>query len=273
MSYGKLTIKSTCVVGFFGGLPTALCLRGSYLPDDENDWRMQDVGYVAKDTFLPAVNQIAEKGSQITFRSIAKLNKRKLVSIVLPNATALCINSSKRSWEEAVKIRKSSKIDSSLKNEVVFRSTSDSFDYIERVMESIIMAFTALEAFVNENIPDGYEYHCHKKSEIILEIMDKKAIERWLSLDEKLSVILPLAKSIESPKGKKCWQGFKDLKDTRNRIVHMKKEDRRSSGPEIPTLWHKLLKSNAPYIQAKDMIGYFVKETGEKPRWYSEYPR
>lgn len=241
------------------------------MSEEENDWRMQDVGYVAKDTFLPAVNQIAKKGSQITFRSIAKLNKRKLVSIVLPNATALCINSSKRSWVEAEKIRKSSKIDSSLKKEVVFSSTADSFDYLERVMESVIMAFTALEAFANENIPDDYEYHCNKKSEIILEIMDKKAIERWLSLDEKLSIVLPLARGIESPKGKKCWQGFMDLKVTRNRIVHMKKEDRRSSRPEIPTLWHKLLKSNAPYIQAKDMIGYFVIGTGAIPRWYSEH--
>ena len=172
---------------------------------------------------------------------------------------------------EAQKIRKESNIDSSIKEQVAFNTISESFDYIERVMESIVMAFTALEAFVNENIPDDYQYHTHKKSEVILEVMDKNAIERWLSLDEKLSLVLPGAKSIDSPKGRKCWQGYKELKRSRDRIIHMKKEDRRSSGPDIPTLWHQLFKVNAPHIQAKEVIDYFVKKTEVQPRWHSEY--
>ncbi len=126
---------------------------------------------------------------------------------------------------------------------------------------------------MNENIPDDYEYQTHRKSEIILEVMNKKDIERWLSLDEKLSNVLPEAKSVDSPKGSKCWQGYKDLKTTRDRIIHMKKEDRRSSGPDIPTLWHKLFKVNSPYIQAKEVIDYFVKKAGVQPRWHSEYKK
>jgi hypothetical protein len=243
------------------------------LEENGNDWRMQDVGFISEDTFVSSINQVVQKGSQITRRSMAKLNKNKFVSIVLPNATALCLSSSKRSWNDAQRIRKISNIDGSIKQEVEFATTADSFDYIERVMESIIMAFTALEAFVNENIPDDYEYHSNKKNTIILEIMDKQAIERWLSLDEKLSVVLPASRNVESPKGKKCWQGYRDLKTTRDRIIHMKKEDRRSSGPEIPTLWHKLLKTNAPHVQAKEMIKFFVKQTDEMPRWYSEYAK
>jgi len=243
------------------------------LGNNGNDWRMHDVVFVQEDTFIAAVNQVAKKGSQVTRQSIAKLNKNKNLSIVLPNATALCLSSSKRSWNSSQKIRKKSNIDSSKKKEVSFLTTTDSFDYIEMVMESIVMAFTALEAFVNENIPDDYEYHCNRKSELILEVMDKKAIERWLSLDEKLSIVLPEARDVESPKGKKCWEGYRDLKVTRDRIIHMKKEDRRSSGPEIPTLWHKLLKANAPHVQAKEMISYFVKRTNETPRWYSEYEK
>jgi len=243
------------------------------LEEPDNDWRMEDVGFLAEDTLISGTNQIAEKGSQVTRRSIAKLNKKKLLSIALPNATALCLSSSKRNWAEAIKIRKNSNIDGSIKQEVSFSTDVESFDYIERVMESIIMAFTALEAFVNENIPDDYKYHCNRKSEIILEILDKKAIERWLSLDEKLSCVLPQARSLASPKGRKCWEGYKDLKAVRDRIIHMKKEDRRSSGPEIPTIWHKLLKTNAPHIQAKEMIDFFVKQTDASPRWYREYPK
>ena len=241
------------------------------MEEPDNDWRMQDVLFLGEDWKSPWTGQVASKGSQLTLHSITQLTKKKQLSVALPNATALCLSSSMRAWKEAQEIRKNSNIDSSIKEQVTFNSKAESFDYIERVMESIVMAFTALEAFVNENIPDDYEYHTHRKSEVILEVMDKKAIERWLSLDEKLSEVLPEAKSVDSPKGSKCWQGYKELKTTRDRIIHMKKEDRRSSGPDIPTLWHKLFKVNAPYIQAKEVIDYFVKKTGVPPRWHREY--
>ncbi|WP_036242894.1 hypothetical protein [Methylobacter luteus] len=179
----------------------------------DNDWRMQDVHFSGKDWTSPWTGQVVPKGSQITFRSITQLTKEKQLCIALPNATALCLSSSMRAWKEAQEIRKKANIDSSIKEQVTFNTTSESFDYIERVMESIVMAFTALEAFVNENIPDDYEYHIHRKSEIILEVMDKKAIERWLSLDEKLSVVLPEAISVDSPKGRAVGCG-----DERNRI-------------------------------------------------------
>ena len=162
---------------------------------------MEDVGFLTQDTLIPRANQIAKKGSQITRRSITKLNKKKLLSIALPNATALCLSSFKRSWAEATKIRKNSNIDSSIKKEASFSTNVESFDYIERAMESIAMAFITLEAFVNENIPDDYKYYCNRKSEIILEVMDKQAIERWLSLDEKPSSVLPDARNLDSPKG------------------------------------------------------------------------
>lgn len=41
-------------------------------------------------------------------------------------------------------------------------------------MESVVMAHTALEAFVNEKIPpDDFIYHTHRKSDVILERMKK----------------------------------------------------------------------------------------------------
>ena len=213
------------------------------------------------------------KGSQVTFKSVTQLTKKKQLSIDLPNATALCINVSIRSWKESREIREKSKIDSSIKSQVTFSSNLEAFDYVERVMESIVMAFTALEAFVNETIPDDFKYHTHKNSPIILEVMDKNAIERWLSLDEKLSNVLPEALGVPSPKGGKCWGGYSKLKKVRDRIIHMKKEDRRSSGPEIPTLWHELFKVEPPYIQAKDVIDFFVSKMKSQPRWHSYYPK
>lgn len=238
-----------------------------------NDWRMQDFSFLNEDWNNPWTGELVKKGTQLTRVSVTKLTKEKHLSISLPNATALFLNSSKRSWDSAKLIRKNSNIDSSVKKKVHFKTVTESFDYVERIMESIVMAFTALEVFVNENIPEDYKYHTHKKSEIILETMDKKAIERWLSLDEKLAKVLPEAKKIESPKGQKCWQGYVELKRVRDRIIHMKKDDIRSSGPDIPTLWHKLFKVNAPYIEAKEIIDFFVKKTDVQPRWHREYKK
>ncbi|MDX5584719.1 MAG: hypothetical protein QNK20_07280 [Aureibaculum sp.] len=241
------------------------------MSEDNNDWRMHLITHLSEDWNSPWTNQLAPKGSQLTVVSIIKLNKKKQLSIALPNATALCISSSRRAWKKAKKIRDGSKIDKSIKKEVNFNSNTEAFDYIERVMESVVMAFTALEAFVNENIPDTYKYHTKRKSEIILEVMDKNDIERWLSLDEKLSCVLPDAHDISAPKNHRCWSDFKKLKNIRNRVIHMKQEDRRSSGPDVITLWNDIFKIEPPYKQAKEVIDYFVKATDNKPRWHGEY--
>ena len=96
---------------------------------------------------------------------------------------------------------------------------------------------------------------------------------RSLSLDEKLTSILPEILEIRSPKEDRSWQGYQKLKKVRDRIIHMKKEDRRSSGPEAPTLWHTLFKVGSPFVQAKDIIDYFVKAMESKPRWHNECPK
>jgi hypothetical protein len=245
-------------------------VESEMVKESTNDWRMQDVVLTTEDTILPWSGQLIPKGSQLTLASVTKLNKKKHLSIDLPNATALCLSISLRSWNEASTIRKDSKIDVSIKKEVDFDSMTHAFDYIERVFESVILAFTSLEAFVNENIPDDFKYEETRKEEVNL--LDKSEIERRLSLDEKLSSVLPMAFGINSPKGKKCWQGYKDLKKIRDRIIHMKKLDRRSSGPEIPTLWHDIFKIRAPHKHAKEVMDFFVSEIGKSPRWHSEYP-
>ncbi|MCA6062962.1 hypothetical protein [Thalassolituus marinus] len=99
------------------------------MEDPDNDWRMEDVHYVAEDTRLSA-GQIALRGSQVTRLSVAKINKKKTIRILLPNSTALFLNASRRAWLEAQEIRKASKIDRSIKKEVMFVTTRDSFDYL-----------------------------------------------------------------------------------------------------------------------------------------------
>ena len=190
------------------------------------EWRKQANSKLAKAWKSPWTGDLVPAGTEVTLVSVIKLNKKKNIVVPVPNATAIFLNASARSYNEAKKLRKNSNIDSSIKKQVQFESDSASFDYIERMIESVIMAFTALEAFANEMIPDDFEYHVHKKSKTILEIYNKAKIERNISLDEKLSTILPEVFGIESPKGSnKAWENFKSLKKIRDRIIYMKHSD------------------------------------------------
>lgn len=237
-----------------------------------DDWRLQTFTHLAEDWMSPWSGQISPKGTRITVSSVISLTKKKQLTIPLPNASALLLNSAAAAFVAARKIRDQSGIDKTLHSEVNFSSDEDAFDYIERMIESILMAFTALEAFANEAIPADYFYACHHRSEVVLEASSKQTIERHTSLDEKLTNVLPEVLKCSSPKGGRCWHGYTKLKRARDRIVHMKTEDRRSSGSEIDTVWKAIVLAPAPHIAAKAVIDYFVKNMEEKPYWHSKFP-
>ena len=134
-------------------------------------------------------------------------------------------------------------------------------------MQSIVFAFTALEAFVNEIIPSDYKYE--KKGKKATEIYTKEEIERWVSIDEKLDKIIPAILKVGTPKGRdQSWQGFKDLKNIRDRLIHMKSDDRKDSGPDAKTIWTALMKTEPPYKQAFTIVKYFIDDKTSTPSWF-----
>lgn len=140
------------------------------------------------------------------------------------------------------------------------------------MIQSIVLAFTAIEAFANETIPSDYIYGRHHRSEIILQAVGKTEIERRITIDEKLCEVLPDVLKCKSPKGSSCWQAYKKLRETRDRIIHMKTEDRRSSGPEIETIWKAIVTSPAPHRAAKSLIEHFGKSMEVMPKWLQLIP-
>jgi hypothetical protein len=238
----------------------------------KNDWRLHTFSYLSEGVTLPWNGKYVPAGSRVTVSSIIQLTKKKTVTIPLPNATALMLNASARAYREAKRLRTASGIDRSLQSSVSFDSDECAFDYIERMMEAVILAFAGLEAYINESIPSDYEYVRHHHSEEILEVAGKEKIERHIPIGEKLTAVLPDIFKCESPKGSRCWHGYVQLKNIRDRIIHMKTEDRKSSGPELDTIWKALFLMPAPHIVAKEMIDHFVKAASEKPLWHQNYP-
>lgn len=233
---------------------------------------MNAYSQLSKDWVSPWTGETHKKGEQVTVVSVIKLNPKKKITIAVPNATALFLNASARSWKESRAIRTRNGIDGVVKRDKEFSSQSEAFDYLESVIESVIMAFSGLEAFVNEMIPDDYRYETYQRSEIILEIMDKAQIERYLSINEKLESVLPDALKTNSPRGKHFWGDFVKLRKIRDRIIHAKTDDRKSSGPDKPNLWHDLFRISCPHSQALKMIDFFLRETNSQPQWREACP-
>src|SRR5450830_1206563 len=120
---------------------------------DHGDWRIQTVTHLAKDFYNPWTTQWVKKGTRITVVATVNLTPKKTLTIPVPNATAIMLNAAEMSYEKARDLRLSSGIDKSLKGEVTFGSDSDAINYLERMIESILLSFTAIEAFANESIP------------------------------------------------------------------------------------------------------------------------
>jgi hypothetical protein len=242
------------------------------LPEDD-DWRLHTVARLSEDWKSPWTNQVSPKGTRLTVSAILSMSKKKTLTIPLPNATALLLSAATKSYISAKALRDSSHLDTSLHEQVSFGSDGVVFDYYEHMISATVLAFSSIEAFVNEVIPDDFIYARPRRSEVILEIAPKPEIERFVSLDEKLTMVLPEIFKCDSPKGSRCWQDYQKLKGVRDRVVHMKSEDRKSGGPEIETIWKAILLLPAPHRLAKPVMDYFVKAMPSQPGWHKNYPR
>ena len=95
---------------------------------------------------------------------------------------SVLLNSSAIAYQSAKAIRSESAIDNTIQDGVTFNSDKEAFDYVERMIEAVFLAFTGLEAFVNDIIPDDFIYARHKQSDVILETANKSNIERHAAL-------------------------------------------------------------------------------------------
>lgn len=239
----------------------------------QTDWRLQTIANLAEDWTSPWTGDTSPKGTQLTVVTVTKTKAGNTLTLPLPNATALMLNASQRSFRTASTLRRKSKIDEGSAKQVTFRNYPDAFEFLEWLMESVLTAHAGLEAFANDQIPDDYEYVSHRRSDVILEVSDKDKIQRHISLCEKISVVLPDVLGVKTPKGNaKCWEDYRRLKRLRDRITHMKSEDRKSAQPDVDTVWHSLVDAEPPFAQALSVIRYFAPNLKTSLRWLQECP-
>ena len=131
---------------------------------------------------------------------------------------------------------------------------------------------------MNEELPE--DYVCEREEQMdsgvhVVRQFDKGQIERHFSLSEKLATVLPQATGKPSPKGNSSWEGFVHLRRLRDRVVHIKSEDRkRSKAHDVypKSIWSDLLnpcQRDYPAI-AKAMVLHFKQE--DKGHWLKRCP-
>jgi hypothetical protein len=191
------------------------------------------------------------------------------IAITVPNATALFLGlSHKHHLEAEYRIKKYI----SKKDKTNHPPENDSSTFYERIMASVVFAYTSLEAFVNEGVPYDYIYETVEKN--CTRSFVKEQIERSLNLDTKLGDVLPKVLKVQTPKGGKLWSDYNKLQNLRGRIIHMKTKDRQSHGEDTGSIWNALFKEPVPetYKTAKNLMKYFLDAKGETPRWFEKCP-
>lgn len=163
--------------------------------------------------------------------SISLAGKRKLWYFC-PNNVAILLSVSSKALESARKVfetymqNKDREIEldkaSGDKKKFLNDSSKVVCDYIEDIQTAIIFGYTALETFANLSIPDGFTHEVTNERKGTTEVYDKRAIERWLPLNTKLSVILRQVYKTTKVQSQKGWGRYTNLENYRNDIIHQK---------------------------------------------------
>jgi len=232
---------------------------------EDEDWRLYLVTEV-KDVSAGA--KIDFKPGDIV-KACAHLNTDgREAYIHLPSAGALCLEISQHAFERAVAKRLQEILP------IGFNKAGEAtlFQFLEEMMVSVVFAFTALEAFANEEIPDSYMHT--GKSRGLFVARGKATIEREVSLDIKLGEIIPEALKIPTPKGKSVWEDYKLLKSLRDRLVHIKSPDQRALADDPESVWALLCKYDGESFarRAKSIMNYYYIAKGAVPRWFRKIP-
>lgn len=212
------------------------------------------------------------------FQELDQINfGNKTLTYFQPNNIALLLSISQKSLEKAKLFFKEKFKDHSIvldyikydgdKKKFIGSKSSDICDYIEFIQVCIVFSYSSIEAFANISIPENYTYSYRKNKKCNEEIYDKSSIERWVSLRDKISIILPNIYKVKKPTLKKWWGEFIKLENYRHNIIHQK-------SIESTEFYKKYFRDDIFNIcsVAQNVIKYFYEETAKQNRTNAMWP-
>lgn len=253
------------------------------MPNDM-DWRLQGVAVLSSSPEVAGDLQSIPVESTVTMVDSVRLQDGRLLAFPIPNASAMMLNASKRAFAEAQSLLAHEALTRASRGFVQFASNADAVDFAEHVAVSVFTAYTALECFANETIPPWLTLKKTGRKGEAPRVLGKEQIEREIKLGVKLAAVLPHVFEVPSPKGTSVWEAFVKLEKVRNRIVHMKYDDRKSGDVDVDTIWKALLAIASPHYTAKQLMDRFLCSVPHiaglefenyrpvRPRWHVECP-
>ena len=209
-----------------------------------------------------------------------KIEGKKVVFAV-PSHAALCLNVSHEAHKKAQTIEITDIFQDTSYGRAAEEGLPLLFDLFEQLFLNIVFAYTALEAFANQTIPDDFVFTKLRQDKKCEESYNKDQIERHLSLDTKLSEVLPQITGVKFTKGNGLWTEYADLRDIRDRIIHVKSADLGVKDIKVESIWADLLKRRRTdsSLVAHKVIKHFPQKPDDsspvasgRNQWVTQFP-
>jgi len=246
------------------------------------DYRYQDyqATKLSQDSTASNVGITSNPGGAVIASGEVQYDNEHVLSFPLPNIIAMCLDIAYANWVSSQHFLQDEKFlkffkPAPTKGIVILTEDYTFFDLLQMRMIAIVFAYTALESFANESIPDQFIFRRISGQKKFTEEYTKEQAER-LSLEAKLFDVLPEIFKLPTPKGRATGEKYKALEKLRDRVIHIKSKDRIISHLNEENIWKGLLDQSSPNvaIEAKEIIGYYLNSLNEKdrPHWYREFP-
>lgn len=239
----------------------------------KQDWRLRAASSLAKPFISPWTGVTHPVGTAVTQSSSMSVDGTRF-NFGVPSATALFLDLSKKAFKEAKIIRTQTSFFNRSSGKMPFIESNTLFDCLEQMMASVVFAYTSVESFANSAIPESHIHKEARKDGRCIEEYTKDQIERSLSLDKKLEILiqLPALNGVTNPKGTVLWERFQNLEALRDRIIHLKSADIKASKPDDPipdTIWQELLKMPDTFQITVEVIRHY--SGTHPPRWLLKF--
>ena len=200
------------------------------MPTEEQlgDWRTAAVTWLTEDVPATAGGAPSHKaGSVVTQAASVKMDNGAVLGFTLPSASAMALDIAAQSALSAIKSLRSFAWHDVLTPDgpgfsIANKDTPELFDFFQQCMVVSAFSFQALEVFCNQSIGRSVKEPIVVKRRGKRVSLTAEELERQLSTNEKLSQVLPGVFDIPTPKGKKAWEPFKELQESRDSAIHLK---------------------------------------------------
>ena len=238
------------------------------------DWRIQAATRLAKD--VPAAYPACpshKSGSPVYLVTATRDSRGDCVGFTTPSPTALALSIAASAGKRAVDLRATLVLRDvptpyGSGRMVAHENLPHLFNYFEQCMITVSFSFQALETFCNDIIANkvGGTFQLARRGKPAEVSPDE--LQRIAATEEKLATVLPAVLGLKSPKGRKVWQDFKELKRVRDTTTHLKSYEALNRDIDEESLFYQFFRLDVDKFprSALSMMEYFV-VPGQEPRW------